>query len=135
MSEENVELLRRMFKRLGRHGENPEALYELLDAEVVWDASGLDFPDGSVYHGHEGVREFWRRWRGTWETWEFWPEEIIDAGDNVVVSMNQRGRGKGSGAEVEARHGQIWRFRNGKIVRHAQYRELDQALEAAGLTE
>jgi ketosteroid isomerase-like protein len=133
MSQENIELLRAMFEKLGRHGENPEALYELLDAEVVWDTSGLGFPDGSVYHGHEGVRTFWRRWRGTWETWEFWPEKLIDAGDSVVILMHQRGRGKGSGVEVEERHGQIWRFRDGKIVHHAQYRELDQALEAAGL--
>jgi ketosteroid isomerase-like protein len=60
---------------------------------------------------------------------------MIDAGDTVVVLMHQRGRGKGSGIEVEGRHGQTWTLKDGKIVRHAQYRDLDQALEATGLRE
>jgi ketosteroid isomerase-like protein len=48
--------------------------------------------------------------------------------------MYQRGRGKGSGVEVEERHGQIWTFREGKVIRHATYPNLDEALEAAGLS-
>jgi hypothetical protein len=54
MSHENVEVIRRLFERLGPGGENSEALYELLDPEVIWDTSRLGFPDGNVYRGPEG---------------------------------------------------------------------------------
>src|SRR5919108_5315232 len=94
MSQQNVEILRRMFERLGRGGEHSEALYEVLDEEVVWDTTG-HLPEGRVFRGHDGVRQFWRTWRGTWETWKFWPEEMVDAGDTVVVSMRQRGARQG----------------------------------------
>ena len=129
-----MQILRRMFERLGRGGEHPEALYEVLDDDVVWDTTGRQ-PDGRVFRGHDGVRQFWRTWRGTWDAWEFRPEEIVDVGDSVVVSMYQRGRGKGSGVEVEDRHGQIWTFRGPKVIRHAQYRTLEEALEAARRSE
>jgi len=130
----NVELLRAMLERVGRHSENPEALYELLAPDVVMDTSQMELPDSGVYVGHDGVREFWRRWLGPWEEWEFVPEEFIDAGDKVVVAMHMRGRGKGSGVWVEQRHGQVWAFRDGKVVRHDLYPDLDQALRAAGVT-
>jgi ketosteroid isomerase-like protein len=135
MPRDNVELLRRTLERVGPHSENPEALYELLDEDVVWDASPFGIPDMGVYRGHAGVREFWRRWLGPWEEWEFSPEEFIDAGDSVVVVMRQRARGKGSGAEVEQRHAQVWTFRDGKVVRHAQYPDRETALRAAGVPD
>lgn len=134
VSGENVRRLREALERVGRHGENPEALYELLDPEIVWDASPLEMPDHGVYRGYEGVREFWRRWLAAWEDWEFSPEEFVDAGDIVVVAMRQCGSGKGSGMQVEARHGQVWAFRAGKVIRHELHPNVDCALQAVGLS-
>jgi ketosteroid isomerase-like protein len=135
MSRENMELVRRMFDQIGTHSENAEALYELLDRDVVWDTSALELPGMGVHRGHAGVREFWRRWLGTWEQWEFWPEKFIDAGDHVVVVVRQRGRGKASGVQVEQRHAQVWTLRDGRIIRHTLYRDVDVALRALGRSE
>jgi ketosteroid isomerase-like protein len=69
MSAENVERLRRLFELLGG-GENPDALYALLDPAVEMTLSGDELNAG-LYSGHEGVRGFLRDWAGTWESWHF----------------------------------------------------------------
>ena len=135
MSQENVELVRRMFERIGPHGERPTAFYELLDVDVVWDTSGLDLPGLGVVRGHEEVREWWRRWLGPWERWELRPERFIDAGDRVLVVVRQRVRGKGSGVEVDQAHAQVWTLRDGTAVRVDLYSDVAPALEAVGLSE
>jgi ketosteroid isomerase-like protein len=63
-------------------------------------------------------------------------EELIDAGDQVLVLIRFGGRGKMSGAEVEALVWNVWTFRAGEPVRWTYFGE-DQtgALEAAGLRE
>ena len=132
MSQENVETLRRLFALVGE-GENPEALYELLDPNVEFIiATGA--LDAGRYVGHAGVRGYFRGWAGTWENWHLHPESLIDAGDDrVVVGLYERGRGKGSGVEVDNRVGQVWTFRDGLVVRWETYSTLAQALKAAGL--
>ena len=61
-------------------------------------------------------------------------EEVLDKGDQVVVAMRLRGRGKLSGVEVELVHYTQFTVRNGRITpdiyEHAARAE---ALEAAGL--
>jgi ketosteroid isomerase-like protein len=62
-------------------------------------------------------------------------EEIIDAGDRVVLSAHHRGRGRGSGIKVDARYYEVYTLRDGKIIRVDEYTERIAALEAAGLSE
>ena len=52
-----------------------------------------------------------------------------------MVVVRVTGRGKGSGANVEQRNGQIWAFVDGKIARIDSYMSRTEALEAAGLKE
>jgi ketosteroid isomerase-like protein len=51
-------------------------------------------------------------------------EELTDAGDTVIASVLQSGVGVGSGAPVEVRYVQIWTFRDGRVVRLENFREL-----------
>jgi ketosteroid isomerase-like protein len=53
----------------------------------------------------------------------------------VVVRAYFRGRGRGSGLEVDARFYELYTLRGGKIVRQDEFTELEEALEAAGLRE
>jgi ketosteroid isomerase-like protein len=62
-------------------------------------------------------------------------ERFIDVGDRVVVIATMRGRGAGSGVEVENRHGSMWTIRDGKAVRFEWFHEPAHALEAVGLSE
>jgi ketosteroid isomerase-like protein len=87
-----------------------------------------------VYHGHEGVRAFWRRWFAAWETASFEYEEFIDAGDSVVAILSQRMRGRTSGVELEWNsYAQIWTVQDGQIVRVEFFPTRSEALEAVGL--
>jgi ketosteroid isomerase-like protein len=133
MSRENVEMIERI---LGEAQHNPTALYEVLDDYVRWEVTAMNMPDTpSTYIGPEGVREFFRRWVGTFDDWGYEATEMIDAGDSVVVHIRQWGRGKGSGATVEGDFWQVWTIRDGKVVRSTHCSDKAEALEAAGLRE
>jgi ketosteroid isomerase-like protein len=60
--------------------------------------------------------------------------EIVDAGDHVLVSLDQRARGSGSGIEVEITSHNVYTFRDGKVTRVQLFIEREPALAAAGLT-
>jgi ketosteroid isomerase-like protein len=62
-------------------------------------------------------------------------EEFIGAGERVLVTAHHRGRGLGSGIEVDARFYLLYTLRDGKVVRQDEYAERAEALEAAGLRE
>jgi uncharacterized protein len=131
MSQENVNLVVGAVEA-GR--QDPEAFFFILDPEVEWDVSER-FPDARTYHGPEGVREFYRRWIGTFDDFGYEIEEVIDAGDSVIVVLHQWGRGKGSGVMVDNRFWMVWTVRHGKVVRYRHFSERGRALEAAGLSE
>jgi ketosteroid isomerase-like protein len=86
-------------------------------------------------HGHHGIREFYRRWVGTWDHFDAHPVEFIDTGDAVIVIMRISGTGKGSGATVTMRTADVYTVAGGKVVRHVGYPDASEALEAAGLRE
>lgn len=132
MSQENVDIVRRMYEHAA---ERPEALYEVLADDVYWDARAVEQLELSIAQGREAVMEFFRRWVGAFADWGFECEELIDAGDSVIARIHQWGRGKGSGVEVDGRFWQVWTFRDEKAIRTTHHREKAAALEAAGLSE
>jgi ketosteroid isomerase-like protein len=148
MSQENVEVVRAMievFRKRDRAADagfgnrDRAAVAEALHPEVEWDATRTPVDDlRGMYHGLDGVAEFWRRWLEAWETVEFDVPELIDAGDCVFVWIeNQKMRGKGSGVEVDLPfpYGWVLTFRDEKIMRTVIYTDRHEALEAAGLRE
>ena len=125
MSGENVEALR------GAMGsEDPAALFGLLHEKVEWDYVGA-FPESATYYGPEGVQKFFGQWAGAFDDFGFEAEELIDAGDSVVVHLHQWGRGKETGAQVDSRTWQVFTFRDGKIVHCRGYPTKAEALAAA----
>src|SRR6266704_3775580 len=69
------------------------------DPEIEWDASELQLPDVGRYEGLQAAQQFWRDWLAAWETLVF-DYELLDAGDKVVMLLEQRMRGRASGVEV-----------------------------------
>jgi ketosteroid isomerase-like protein len=132
MSEENVEILRRAMPESAP--ANPENLFSILDENVEWDYVGA-FPEIQTAHGPAEVREFLREWSEAFDDFSFRAEEMVDAGDAVVVEVRQSGRGKETGAQVEGHAWQVFTLRNGKVVHCRGYETKAQALEAAGLSE
>jgi ketosteroid isomerase-like protein len=136
MSAENVDIVRRVYEAVARR--DTTSVLDLYDAEVVWDASrGTplgELTGESVYHGHEGLRDWFRQWYEAWETLEDTCHELIDAGDQVVSVSTVRARGRSSGLDVEFpnRVG-VWKIADGKIVSVVWVPSREEALKAAGL--
>jgi uncharacterized protein len=125
------ELVRRTIERFQ---EGDRSHWRSVFAEdVVWDPSGDETGLFGTYRGHEGLEAFFKQWLGTWD--DYWVEhsEIIDAGDSVVVVFRQRGRGKGSGIEVDREFYGVYDVRDGKITHYRQFASRAKAMEAAGL--
>jgi uncharacterized protein len=131
MSQENVEVVREAWEASERHDN--EAIFPLYDADV--EIQGLHGLGDRVYRGLSGVREFWRDWSATWSEYGSEVEEWIDAGEDVIAVMHLWGRGKLSGARVEARQSHVWTVRGGKLWRLRIYDTRDEALKAVGLEE
>jgi ketosteroid isomerase-like protein len=70
-------------------------------------------------------------WLSAWErplTLE--AEELIGSGDRILALVRWRGRGKGSGIEMEAGGAHIWTFRDRHVIRLEVYRDRDEARAA-----
>ncbi len=70
-----------------------------------------------------------------WEHLTLTAERILDAGDRVAVIAVWRGRGPVSGVASEWRHGEVWSFRDGRVIEVLSYPDPADALEAVGLSE
>jgi ketosteroid isomerase-like protein len=92
-----------------------------------------EMPDATVHRGREAVRRDWAQTAELFDEWSIEVDEYIDAGDEVVVLLRYRGRGRESGAVVQAEMAHVWTFRDGAAIRLRQYVDRAQALEAAGL--
>ena len=132
MSEENVEIIRGMY----RPGD-PTAFFELLHEDVEVDVSRRplvpDHPE--LIRGRQAAIEFYRHYWGTWADYTLEPDEVLEAGKDVVVVQRERGQGKGSGVPFESRWALIYSLIDGKIGRITHYDSEQSALQAAGLSE
>jgi uncharacterized protein len=133
MSQENVEIVKKYSQRFA---EGVRGVYgEYFDPDIVWDTSASGLPAASIYHGHEGVRRFFRDWLAPWKNYEIEYREYIDAGDAVVTVFSQAGTGRGSGIRSERDFFGVWELKDSKVVRFRLFESRAQALEAAGLRE
>ena len=99
MSQENVEIVRASWEAWGRGDMG--ALFDFYDPGVEWDMSHSYVPGMEVFHGHDGVREFFREWGEFFAEYHAEPEGFVDAGDSVVARVRQHGRGRASNVGVE----------------------------------
>ena len=133
MSAENVETVRRGYEHSIATGDFLEGI---VHPDFVWDMSAFrGWPERPTYAGLKGAREFMADWREVWEDWELDVEELLDAGERVVVITRQRGRAKATGLLVDMRFASVWTFRDGKEAWMRMYASPDEALEAVGLRE
>jgi ketosteroid isomerase-like protein len=133
VSAANVETLRRIYQRWERGDFS--AGVELYDPHVVL-VLRPEFPEAGPHYGRDAIRnymqeDFLRDFAGPTIS----AEEFLDAGDSVVVRVDQRATGPRSGAPVHMRYYQVWTFRGGCVIRIESIMERPHALQAAGLAE
>jgi|SRR6185295_201356 len=130
MSQENVEIVMGGYEAFNR-GELNQVLDLMSDDHVTYRGQ----PFGDTFHGKEGYLSATADWTEGFTEWSVTPQEFIDAGDNVVVRMEQAARGEQSGAPVTASFWFVHSITDGKQVRLGMYVSESEALEAAGLRE
>ncbi|MBA3263320.1 MAG: nuclear transport factor 2 family protein [Thermoleophilaceae bacterium] len=127
-----LRVLQRGYEMIWREDRLEEALIG-LGPDFEWVVP--NHPEGDVRHGAEATIAFFRDWVEPWEElhveWDLYPAEP----DRVLAILTMHGRGRESGAPVDMRVGQLWRFREGRAVQMVLYYDVDEARRAAGLTE
>ena len=123
-----AEIVRSMYAAFHR-GDAEAALAHFHD-DVEYDATMR--VDGGTGRGREALGETIGRWVGAFDDWREEIEEVREVGDRVCVVLTQRGRGKGTGIDLEARYGVVYEIDGEKITGMTLYSGPEDALEAAG---
>ena len=128
---EALEIARRHYDAF--QNQDWEAFFGLYDPNVEVDLSRSGIPDGGIYHGHDGLRAAWARWRGVWDDYSFEVEELTELGDRVLSLTRIHARSKGQGVGTEVSAGELLTVRDGLIVHFVNFLDRDDALREAGL--
>ncbi len=144
MSEENVELVKALFPPPGtdfaqliRDEDSFARIREALSPLLTDDfESVMVFPGQTrTYGGLEGYRRNWLDWLEPWATYRTTMDELVDAGESVVLLLRDHGRRKDMNEEVELIGATTFIFRGGKIARIEDYADRATAFNAVGLSE
>jgi ketosteroid isomerase-like protein len=107
-----------------------EALVALCDEDFRLDMSDRVL-NPSVYEGHDGIRAFYAEVLDIWESFTWEPIELHEVDDLVVAVLHSRGKGRGSGVELDRRSAMLWRVDRERALSLTFYREPDAALASA----
>ena len=125
----NAERLRAMFEQFWGDGDWRAGIGLFAD-DVEW--IGIDEVGLSGHRrGARAVGRFFQEWLDAWEDYTNDADYVEITPDVILVVNRFRGRGKGSGIEFETTLGQVWEFRDGKVVRQTMYRTPEEARRAA----
>ena len=128
---DNVGLMRSALEELfERRGLRRELLAE--DAEWV---NPHDAVEPGTRTGPEGFNGAIDSVFATWDDVRFDVERVIGNGDDVVALGLLRGHVHAAGMEVDSPHGQVWTFRDGRVVRMRWFNSHRETLDAVGLPE
>ncbi len=133
MSQENVEIVRASYEAVNR-GENDLA-FSYAHPEIEFHTYALS-PEAGVYRGKDEVRKYNDDLFGQFESLRVEVEELVDAGDRVVVVSTQHAIPKGGGEqEIHVHMAEVWTVRDGLLAERHSYSTKGEALEAVGLRE
>ena len=136
MSQENVEIVRRVIDVMDAEGFEP-ALPVFLDAahpDVEWREDPA-WPGSTTYRGVEQVRQVILDRMDTLDFDQQTEDLIAVEDDKVVALVRWVGRGKTSGAQGEISMAMVWTVRDQAITKIEFFLDRAQALEAVGLSE
>ena len=122
---ENVGIIRDMLEDYLRRDYEAALSAFAHDVEVV---TSLE-----RFHGLAGVVKEAKRWEEMWTDYRFEVDNLVDAGDKVVLLYHQGGKAKESGIALEERAAWVYTLREGKITRVEMFQDRQTALRAAGV--
>lgn len=122
---------RRAFNAVGRG--DLAVVRTINHADVIWELSRWEWPEGSTYHGRDGIVRFTGLWRDQWSEMNFdvISAEELDQRGVFLAHVNVQAIGRASGVKAEQDLFKAVRFRDGLIWRAKLFRDRDEAIEAA----
>jgi ketosteroid isomerase-like protein len=132
MSQANVQIVRNGFEAWDRHDYEAAASHFSPDVEIDVTDRVLN---PAIYSGLDGAMRFRDEIAETWDEFHVEIEDVVAAGDEVVVLVRSSGLGRASGAQVDSRAAWVAAVREQRITRLRLYRDRSRALAAVGLSE
>ncbi|MBX2997132.1 MAG: nuclear transport factor 2 family protein [Caldilineaceae bacterium] len=126
MSHENVTVIHRLYEAFGQ-GDIPTVLGS-MDADITWiGAENSLYAGESPYTGINAVVEnVLMRIGVDWDNFAIQVDELLDAGDKVVMLGYYSGIYKTTGKQILAQVSHVWTLEGGKIVKFQQYTDTKQ---------
>jgi ketosteroid isomerase-like protein len=134
MSEENIEIVRRVMKAYNEDGIHSVVIDQLYADDVEFHEPP-EQPAPRVARGRDEVRRVFGEFDAAWAEHKSELEEIRALDDERVLLLTvERFKGR-DGIELDAPWAAIFTLRDGKIVHWQSFWERQNALKAAGLAE
>jgi ketosteroid isomerase-like protein len=133
-AQENIERVRRWNDTFESEGfEAAERVIdEIFDPEVEFSPLLARELEGRTYHGHDGLRTFFRELNDTFGEIRYEQPEFHPVGDDVVVLFTRLvGTGRGSTVPLGLDLGMVYEFDDGLVRRLTAYGSRNEALRAA----
>ena len=134
MSSANAEAVRNSVDAWNRG--DVDGWLEGAHPDIEWTSEVAQAIEGAqrVYRGPEEMRLYWDEWHAVWEV-TIEVSELRERGDTVVALARIRARGGASGVKLDRPIAYAFEFEDGLARRARSYFDIEQALEAAGMTE
>jgi ketosteroid isomerase-like protein len=135
MSQENVDAFSRGAAAFNRG--DIDAWLAGMDTEVESYSAlpNLLRASGGVHRGHEGVRDMVRNLSDSFHELTVEYSEIRDLGDRILAIGQLHTRGNLSGAVSDTPYALVSEYRGAKMTRVRTYLDVQEAVEAASLSE
>jgi uncharacterized protein len=130
MSRENVDNVKAIWRAFARY----EFPADRFARDAVWHTAA-DLPDVETCVGPEAIQ---RMLASGWENVidpKIEVDEVLDAGERVLVRWKGHGTARASGAPMDWRETHSYRLQDGKVVEVQEYRIWQEALDAAGVRQ
>jgi ketosteroid isomerase-like protein len=111
------------------------AAWSRLDEQIEW-RNPEDSPTAGVWHGHQGVRDWFAEFRESFDDMRFIPYEFKELPDGrVLVLMRATATAKQSGVAVDVPFAHLITIRDGLVAHFQMYSDQQRAVQATGLHE
>jgi ketosteroid isomerase-like protein len=129
MSQESVDAVRIAYDAI--NSGDPSPFLEAVHQEMEFHEPA-SLPYGGTYRGPDGMGQLFSALAENWYGLHLEIEELLDAGDCVVIRARHQGRSKSTGRQVDEPYLEVLRFREGQAI--AGWIQIDTAklLQALG---
>jgi ketosteroid isomerase-like protein len=132
VSERDVQIARRLLEAV--QSGSMDSAADLVHPEIEFDTRVR--PDGKVWRGVDGAGRAMLEWTDAWSEWTLEIERYLDAGEGRVLALwNERGRARGSEAEISLEGVTVLTVHDGLIVSVVVSVDRERTLEAFDLDE